>query len=106
MEVVLIILFVTLLILMLKHREMFIVNPKLFFGKKDPTNEDIKDMRRFRECKNVTNKVQCILRKKAFIKKPVIRKVGFKKYVNYEVTQRASDLLPQRKPNRPYPNIY
>ena len=106
MEVVLIILFITLLILILKHKELFIVNPKFFFGKKNPSNDDIKDMRKFRECHGVTNKEYCMLGKRTFIKKPEIRRVGFKKYVNYQVTQRASDLLPQKKPNRPFPNIY
>lgn len=106
MEVVLIILFITLLILILKHREMFIVNPKFFFGKKEPTNQDIKDMRKFRECHGVSNKVNCILKKRPFIKKADIQRVGFKKYVEYKVTQRVSDLFPQVKPNRPYPNIY
>ena len=106
METVLIILFIILLILILKHREMFIVNPSLFFGKKEADSKDIQDMRKFRECHGVSNKVNCILKKRPFIKKRTIEKVGFKKYVNYRVTQRASDLLPQKKPNRPYPNIY
>ena len=91
---------------MLKHREMFIVNPKFFFGKKNPTDDDIQDMRKFRECNNVRNKEYCILGKRKFIKKPAIRKVGFKKYVKYHETHLASDLLPQKKPDRPYPNIY
>lgn len=91
---------------MLKHREMFIVNPSLFFGKKEPSNQDIKDMRKFRECNNVRNKEYCILGKRKFIAKRPITKIGFKKYVNYHETHLASDLLPQKKPNRPYPNIY
>lgn len=106
METVLIILFITLLILILKHKELFIVNPKLLFGNKDPTDKDIKYMRKFRECLNVTNKEYCILNKRKFIQKKPHTRIGFKKYVNYHVTGLASDLLPQKKPNRPFPNIY
>ncbi len=106
MEIVLILLLITLLILILKKNELFIVNPKFFFGKKNPTEQNIKDMRAYRDCHNVSNFDYCIHDKRSFIKKPEIRKAKFKKYVNYQLTQRASDLLPQKKPNRPFPNIY
>ena len=88
----------------LQHYELFIVNPKSFMGK-NSTNEELRDMRKFRDCENVVNKEYCILKNKKFITHLPITKLPWKKYVNYHTTQDSSDLLPQTKPSRPYPNI-
>ena len=70
MEIVLIILFIILLILILKHREMFIVNPK--FLERRNLQIKIKDMKNL-EVLSVSNKVNCILKKRPFIKKQIYK---------------------------------
>ena len=109
--IILILLLILLLLILqhyelfiLQHYELFIVNPKSFMGK-NATNKKLKDMRKFRDCKNVVNKEYCILKKKKFITHLPIKKLPWKKYVNYELSKDSSDLLPQTKPSRPYPNI-
>ena len=101
---IILILLVILLLLFYKHREKFIVNPLLFTGK-NPDEKDIQKMRAFRECNRVRNKEHCILSKKPFTTHLAIKKLPWVKYVNYQLTRRVSDLLPQNKPFRPFPNI-
>jgi hypothetical protein len=97
---IILILLVILLLLFYKHQEKFIVNPILFTG--NYNEEDIQKMRDYRDCQGVRNKEHCILKQKPFTKHLKISRMPYKKYVNYQLTRRASDLLPQYKEPRPH----
>jgi hypothetical protein len=98
---VILILMVILLLLFYKHHEQFIVNPILFTGN-DYDQEAVKKMRAYRECHGARSKENCILKKKPFTKHLPIKKLPWVKYVNYQLTRRTSDLLPQYKEPRPH----
>ena len=97
-----IILLLLLLFISFKHYEKFIVNPTSFTDIE--TKDTIERMRKFRECQNVANYDHCILdlNRKSFHTHNPLKKLPYRKYVNYRLTRRASDLLPQYKEPRPH----
>ena len=97
---IILILIVILLLLFYKHHEKFTINPILFTG--NYNDSDIQKMRDYRDCHGVRNKEHCILKKKPFTKHLPIKKLPWVKYVNYQLTRRTSDLLPQYKEPRPH----
>ena len=96
------ILLIVLFLIVYKNHENFAINPLLFLDKKGTEYDDIDKMRKFRESRRVRNKEYCILEKKPFTKHLKISKMPYVKYVNYPLTRRVSDLLPQYKEHRPH----
>ena len=97
-----IILLLLLLFISFKHYEKFIVNPTSFTDIE--TEKTIEGMRKFRECQKVANYDHCILdlNKKSFHPHIPLEKLPYRRYVNYRLTRRVSDLFPQYKEHRPH----